>query len=151
MLRTLRTLAPIGLASLSLVTGCSFAVRSADMYRDDTSKLLASKEGEIHACYDGVVKATPGAAGKVTVKFTVEEKTGMVKDVKVDAANTTAPAPVQECLTKALVGLTLTPPDQKTGDATYAYEFTAPAGAPGAAAPGSALPGGSVNATKILR
>lgn len=127
-MNTLRNLAP--LASLALVvlgTGCSFAVRSPDMYRDDTNKVLATKNEEVKACYDTYVKAHPGAAGKVTVKFGVEEKTGKFVDVAVDKANTTAPDPVPECVTKALAGLTLTPGDQKKGDATYTYDFSAPA------------------------
>jgi len=123
MSTTLRFLAPLALVVLG--TGCSFAVRSPDMYRDDTNKLLASKNEEIKACYDAHVKAHPGAAGKVTVKFGVEEKTGKLVDITVDKANTTAPDPVPECVTKAIAGLTLTPGDQKKGDATYTYDFTA--------------------------
>jgi len=146
MLRTQRTLAallPFAALSILFTTGCSFAVRSPDMYRDDTSKVLATKNEEIKACYDGAVKAHPGAAGKVTVKFSVEVKTGKFVDIAVDKANTTAPDPIGECVTKAITGLALAPADQNKGEATFAYEFTAPAAGAPAAAP--------VNATNLLR
>ncbi len=126
MIRTIRTLAPLAAVSMLLATGCSFAVRSPDMYRDDTAKVLATKNEEIKACYDGAVKAQPGAAGKVTVKFNVERTTGKFTDVTVDKANTTAPDPLPECVTKAIAGLTLAPGDQQKGDATFAYDFTPP-------------------------
>lgn len=126
MFSTFRTLAPFAAAAVLLTTGCSFAVRSPDMYRDDTAKVLATKNEEIKSCYDGAVKATPGAGGKVTIKFNVEVKTGKFTDITVDKANTTAPDPLSECVTKAIAGLSLAPADQNKGDATFAYEFTPP-------------------------
>ena len=133
---------------LSAVTlfavGCSggFALRSPQMYADETAKVLAPKNDEIRACYDGVLKGTPGAAGKVTVKFEVveagaEKDAGKIVNVSVDKASSTAPGAVAECVTKALTGAAaLTPADQHKGQATFVYEFTAPAApAPAPAAP----------------
>ena len=114
-------------ASLAMLAGCSFAARSPDMYRDDTKAALQAKNADILACYDGVLKATPGAHGKVTINFDVETEHGTVTNVKVDAANTTAPAPVSECVTKAVTGVAINPPDQRLGQGTWVYEFNAPA------------------------
>lgn len=142
-----RTLAPFA-ALVLFGTGCSFAVRSPDMYRDDTTKALSTKNEDIKACYDGAVKSHPGAAGKVTVKFNVEEKTGKFTDIAVDKANTNAADPIPECVTKAIAGLSITPGDQKKGEASFSYEFTAPAAAAAPAAP--AAPTGP-NATHLLK
>lgn len=119
--------------SAALVTGCSFAARSPEMYRDDTKAVLETKSNDIRACYDGVLHTTPGAQGKVTVKFDVETEQGKIVNVTVDKANTTAPDPVAECVTKSINGLGLTPPDKRTGQATFTWEFSAP---PPPAAPG---------------
>jgi len=105
---TLRT-AFTSLTLLATVAGCSFAVRSPDMYRDDTAKVLASKSADIQACYDGILKSKPGTAGKATVKFNVEVKTGAFTDVAVDKANTTVPDDVAACVTTAMAGLALAP------------------------------------------
>lgn len=113
-------------ASLATLAGCSAALRSPEMYRDDTAKVLATKNDAIHACYDNVLKATPGASGKVTVKFDVETEAGKLQNIAVDKANSTAPDAVGECVTKNLEGLAISPPDGKLGQATFVYEFTAP-------------------------
>ena len=124
------------LAALALVVGgCSFYARSPDQYRDDTSNVLSSKSAELNTCYDNAVKTEPTAAGKVTVQFTVENKTGKIKDVAADPARTTAPPSLVTCVVTALNGLVLNPPDQRDGKATFEYEFARPA-APAAPAPG---------------
>jgi hypothetical protein len=132
----LASLASVGM--LAALGGCSFAVRSPDMYRDDTAKVLASKSADIQACYDGILKGKPGTAGKATVKFNVEVKTGAFTDVAVDKANTTVPDDVAACVTTAMAGLALAPADSNKGEATFVYEFTAPAAAAAPAAPAAA-------------
>jgi hypothetical protein len=130
-------------ASLLAVAGCSFAARSPEMYRDETTKALEAKNNDVRACYDGVLKGTPGAAGKVTVNFDVakdgEQGAGTVVNVRVDKANTTAPDAVSDCVTKTIAGAgPLNPPDARQGQATYVYEFAAPpTAAMGATAPKS--------------
>ena len=114
----------------SFATGCAF--RDAKMFVDDTGKVLATRNNEIKACYDGVLKGTPTAAGKVTVKFEVETEEGKLVNISVDKAGTTAPDAVADCVKKNIEGLKLSPPDKKTGDATWVYEFNA-GGAPMAA------------------
>jgi hypothetical protein len=124
-----------GLITVSaLLAGCSFAARSPDMYRDDTAAAIAKKNDEIKACYDGVLKTTPGASGKVAVKFDVETEHGTITNVTVDPTKTTAPAPVAECVTKSIAGVAISPPDARKGEATlWEMEFTAPPPAAAAA------------------
>lgn len=124
----MRSMIFVAAATLSTVTGCSFAARSPDMYRDDTQAVLATRNDAIRACYDGVLKTTPGAGGKVTVTFDVETEGGKFSNVAADAAGTTAPEPVVKCVTDNLQGLSLTPPDARLGKATFVYELSAPKG-----------------------
>jgi uncharacterized protein with FMN-binding domain len=114
------------LASTLALGACSFAARSPEMYRDDTARALATKQDEIRACYDGVLKSTPNAAGVVAVKFEVETEQGRISHVTVDKTKTTAPDPVAECVTRSIDGLTLAPPDARKGEGTWVYEFQAP-------------------------
>lgn len=127
------------MAVLVASAGCSFAARSPEMYRDDTKALLESKNAEIRACYDGILQTTPGVQGKVTVKFDVLTETGKISNVTVDPAQTTAPEPLHACVRKAIEGLAIQPADERKGEGTWSYEFTAP---PGGAAP-AAAPGKS--------
>jgi hypothetical protein len=120
------TILVVGAALLSFSTGCGVAARSPDMYRDDTKTVLEKKNEDIRACYDGVLKATPNAGGKVTVKFTVETETGKISGVTVDKAATTAPEPVAACVTKTIEGLALTPADVNKGEGTWTYDFSPP-------------------------
>lgn len=120
-------------ALLASVTGCQFYARSPEEYRDATQKVLDTKAGDIKACYDGALKNNQTLQGRVAVQFTVEAETGTVKDVKLDPAGTTAPADVSSCVTNALTGLKLDPPDKRDGIATWTYDFSAmqpPAPAP---------------------
>jgi hypothetical protein len=131
-------MAGCSLASLVVLSGCSVAARSPDMYRDDTKAVLETKNNDIRACYDGVLSGTPGVGGKVTVTFDVETEQGKLTNIAVDKANTTAPAPVADCVTKTISGLGISPPDARLGKGSFVYEFTAPAApAPAPAAPKS--------------
>lgn len=114
------------LALASMAAGCGGAIRSPEMYRDDTAKVFETKTPDMKACYDDVLKTTPGAGGTVTVKFTWSSEDGTLKDSAVDAPNSTAPAPIQQCVTKALTGLTLDPKDAKDGLGTWKFDFHAP-------------------------
>jgi uncharacterized lipoprotein len=110
--------------------GCSFIARSPDQYRDDTSNLLATKGAELNNCYDLAAKANPSAAGKVTVQFTVEKKTGKIGNVTADPARTAAPQPLIDCVLTAINGLVLNPGDQRNGSATFEYDFARPSQPP---------------------
>jgi hypothetical protein len=113
------------LALLAGATACSFAARSPEMYRDDTQKLLVTRNAQLKSCYDEALKADPKTSGTVTVKFVVAEETGKVTGLALDPAKTTAPDPLGQCVLKSLDGLTLDPPDQNEGQAIFVYEFKA--------------------------
>lgn len=102
---------------------CSFIARPPEQYRDDTQAVLDAAGGNLKACYDGVIVNDKNAKGTVTVMFSVEAETGIVKNAKVDEANSTAPAPVQDCVLQTLGGLKLDPPDARDGQATFSYQF----------------------------
>jgi uncharacterized membrane protein len=135
MKKSLISLVLVSLAALS--AGCSFAARSPEMYAADTQKVLETKTADIKKCYDDALKGKQDLAGRVTVKFTVKTETGELTSVQIDPANTTAPEPLPSCVTAALQGLKLTPPDEKEGLATFTWEFQA-AAAPAPAAPAPA-------------
>lgn len=111
--------------ALSSVAGCAY--RDAKMWTDDVQKAVQPKQPDIAACYDGVLKSNPNAAGKVAVAFEVETEEGRFTNITVDRSKTTAPEPVQECVTKNLQGLAVNPPDKRLGQGTMEFDF-----APGA-------------------
>jgi hypothetical protein len=122
-MKTLMT-AVIGAA---LLAGCGFA-RTPEAYRADTGAVLAPKNDAIRTCYDGVIAISPTAGGIVTVKFIVDVDKGIIGEVTVDKANTTAPDPVAACVVSNInVGLALNPVDANKGEGTWVYQFTPPA------------------------
>ena len=108
-----------GLAAIITGTGCGGAVRIGDAYRDDVAKTLASKDGDVKACYDNALKTNKELSGTVTVHFGIEMKTGVFKDIKTDG-----PPELGTCVSNALNGLVLNPGDANNGDATFVYQFT---------------------------
>lgn len=111
----------LGVAMLTL--GCQFHARSADDYSTETSRLLETKQAELKSCYDEILEKDAKAKGVVAVTFTVEAKTGLLKDAKLDETKTTAPKTLSECVLGAIEGLKLDPPDQREGQASWSYEF----------------------------
>ena len=114
-------------AALALyLGGCalSFVARDADGYRQATRELLASRSADIQSCYASKASADPSLRGTVVVNLQVEAETGLVVDATVDEALSTAPAPVQSCVLDSVAGLSLDPPDQRTGMATFSYDFS---------------------------
>lgn len=107
--------------SLSLLAGC--AVRDAAMYRDDTRKLLETKEPVLRQCYDAELQKDPKAGGKVIVSFTVQKDTGVLLDPKLDDLQSTPNRELRRCVMDALKGLTLDPPDERDGEATFTWDF----------------------------
>lgn len=108
-----------------LAGGCEFHARDADAYRKATRELLETRNADIKACYDKALQGDSKVAGMVVVKFKVEAETGKVMDAKVVPEQTTAPAPLGECVVKALDALVLDPPDARDGDATFQWSFEA--------------------------
>lgn len=110
--------AVLGLSSLA---GCAY--RSPEMWRDDVSKVLATKQADMKACYDGVLKTTPTAGGKVAIAFEVETEGGKIQNVTVEKAKSTAPDAVQDCVKKNVEGLVISPPDKRLGQGTAEFDF----------------------------
>jgi outer membrane biosynthesis protein TonB len=110
-------LVPIGLGG----AGC--AVRSAEMYRDDTRKLLTTKRSVLEACYDAELQTNRDAGGKVIVHFTIERDTGRVLNPEIDDLLSTPNRTLRGCVLDIMRGLTLDPPDERNGDATFTWEF----------------------------
>jgi hypothetical protein len=108
----------VGLSSL---TGCAY--RSPEMWRDDVSKVLATKQADMKACYDGVLKGSPTAGGKVAIAFEVETEGGKIQNVIVDKTKSTAPEPVHDCVKKNVEGLVISPPDKRLGQGTAEFDF----------------------------
>lgn len=129
------------LASLLAAGACAHA-RTQPVYAADTTNLLQTKNGELTACYNEALKTEPTAAGIVTVKFTVEPTSGIIKDATIDPTKTTAPESLDKCVLTAMNGLTLAPSDRNEGLATFSYEFKAnPPPPPADAVPTVATPG----------
>lgn len=119
------TLAAITLATLGFgAMGCQFIARSPEQYRDDTATLLATKSGDIKACYDGALRSNKSLQGNVKVKFLVEAESGVITNAAVDPAGTTAPQELTDCVMNSIQGLALDPADARDGDATFTWEFT---------------------------
>ena len=123
---SLRCLRAAPLLALALASGCSFAARSADGYRDDTRALLERKNPDIKACYDEKLKADPQLSGTVVLKFKVLAKSGQFAKVKVDPEGTTAPKSLTRCIVHAIEGLKLDPGDQREAEARFRWEFQLP-------------------------
>jgi hypothetical protein len=112
------------LAALGCLSACSveYHARSPEDYQKATRALLEARESDFKKCYEGVLAATPTAAGSVTVQFVVEEETGKIL-TPTSLPQSTAPEPLQQCVVNGLAGLELDPPDQRKGAATMTFDF----------------------------
>lgn len=108
-----------GLAS----SGCSFLARDTPTYERDTSTLLDTREGQLQSCYDQELARNPDMAGKLTITFTVEKKSGKITQLAWDKSRTTVSETLATCVVSALDGLALAEPDQRDGVATFSYTF----------------------------
>jgi hypothetical protein len=112
------------LALLAGATACAGMVRDTAQYRDDTQKLLATRNAQLKTCYDEQLKADEKVGGTVTVHFMVEKETGKIVNPTLDQAGTNAPPALGQCVVRALDGLMLVPPDNgNDGLATFVFEF----------------------------
>lgn len=106
-------------------SGCSFHARDAESYRKITREVLETRNGDIKSCYDKALEKDPKAEGKVVVKLTVEKDTGVIKDVKLDKEASKGDKELRQCVTDALTGLKIDPPDAREGQATFTWKFKA--------------------------
>jgi hypothetical protein len=117
----MKNLLPL-IAVLGLSSACQIYARSPEEYRTETRKVLETRSEQVKSCYDTVLKNDANAAGTVVVHFTVKEETGAITAAEV-MPESTAPAELGQCIVQALEGLTLDPPDEREGDATFVWEF----------------------------
>jgi len=109
--------------ALAATMGCSFYARGPEDYRKATRELLDGKNKSIESCYKRQLKDDEKARGKVVASFQVEAKTGNIVKAKIVDKKTTAGKELQQCVLSALEGLKLSPPDQRTGKATFEWDF----------------------------
>jgi hypothetical protein len=112
-------------------SACTYIARDTPTYERDTSALLDSRDQAMQACYDAELKRNPNLAGKLTVKFTVEKRTGKIIQLDWDRNRSTVTDTLATCVTSALYGLTLDEADRRDGHATYTYAFRVIQAAPG--------------------
>jgi len=112
-----------GVALAASLQACSFSARKPEDYRQVTQDLLATRADQLRTCYDAALVANASAGGIVVVSFKVEADSGKLTSPSVDAARTTAPEVLQQCVTGALDGLAIDPPDAREGSATFSWEF----------------------------
>ncbi|MFV8753971.1 AgmX/PglI C-terminal domain-containing protein [Nannocystaceae bacterium ST9] len=103
--------------------GCALMARDTPTYESDTSALLDSRADELQACYDKQLAFNPQLAGKLTITFTVEKKSGKVTQLSWDKNRTSVSEGLATCVVGALEGLELDPVDQRDGVATFTYTF----------------------------
>ncbi len=115
---------PVLLGALALLSGCSFFARGPNDYRAAVRKVLDTRNAQIESCYRQALNADPAAAGRVVVKFDVEPKTGNFAKPAIVEQETSANDAVKNCVVTSLDGLALAPPDQRKGEATFAWEFS---------------------------
>jgi len=104
--------------------GCSYAARDTASYRSDTSALLDTRANEVEACYAAELERNPSlVVGKLTLTFTVAKKSGKLIPPSWDRNRTTVSESLATCVVTALIGLELTEPDLRDGEATFVYQF----------------------------
>jgi len=111
------------LALVTVAAACGGTKRSPEMYRNDTQRVLETRSGQIQSCYDQALAQDATMAGKLTVKFVVEKKTGTFVKASIDPTQSNASEPLVNCVMTALQGLRLEPADRNEGQASFVYEF----------------------------
>lgn len=126
---------PASLSAMCLLSlsACSFAARSGDIYREDTRRLLDTRTPQLQQCYEAVRESEKSADGQVTAKFIVAADTGAVQGAEIVDSQTSAPPSLQQCVLTSLQGLQLIPGDQREGQATFTWNFSAAAATSAAA------------------
>ncbi len=108
----------------SALLGCSFYARGPDDYRTAVRGMLETKRPDVEACYKNSYQADQSAQGRVIAKFDVEAKSGKVVNTTIVPDGTTANDALKQCVMSSLQGLTLAPPDQRKGEATFTWDFS---------------------------
>jgi hypothetical protein len=120
---TLRIHQVVAAAALASVAACAGPSRTVAAYRTDTASLLDSRGPELKRCYEAALATDTQLAGTVTIQFTVQSESGVIKNPTIDPTRSTATPALGACVIQAIDGLVLSPPDRNEGRATYVYEF----------------------------
>jgi len=116
-----RALPKLGLcACLVAASGCT--LRDLDTYQRDVRQLLEVRKPIVQACYDAELQLQP-AGGRVVVDFKIERATGRILEPRVDPARSSADRTLRGCVLESLRGLSLRPPEERDGEATFIWEF----------------------------
>jgi hypothetical protein len=116
-------LTTLAFATMLSSSACSFLARDTPTYERDTSSLLDTRSGQLQTCYDQEIARNPDMAGKLTITFMVEKKTGKITQLSWDKNRTTVNETLASCVITALDGLELAEPDARDGQATFSYTF----------------------------
>lgn len=103
--------------------GCAGTKRDTQTYRTDTQKVLETRSGQLQSCYEAALKDDPQIKGLLTVRFSIENKTGAFTKLSIDPTRSSSKEPLVSCVATALAGLKLDPPDRNPGQATFVYEL----------------------------
>ena len=97
----------------------SSAKVTGSLSREDVSRVVNEHSNQLIACYEKVLIADPGLAGKITLDWTVKMD-GLVKDVRV-ASSTLSNPKVAVCVVDAVKGWKF--PKPVGGEALISYPF----------------------------
>lgn len=113
---------PALVLAVAASSACTFYARDVDTYRADTRTVLETRNAKIKECYDRALETNETVAGKTTINFIVEKKTGTMMNVQLDESST-APDDLNQCIVNSMEGLVLDPADQREGQATFTWQF----------------------------
>jgi len=131
---------------LLLTTGCVVWMREPDAYRAEIVERVETRDETVQACYDALLvrrqseieaeeRASQGPyadigpvvsarvnelQGNVVATVTVGADTGKMT-MAVDAAGTSAPPEVAQCVLDSMDALSIAPPDKREGTVTLAF------------------------------
>ncbi|MFO0664159.1 MAG: hypothetical protein U0174_09410 [Polyangiaceae bacterium] len=143
----------------SLLFACGGG-RPPEVYQSDITKLIATTNDKVQACYRDALKENPSIAGDLTVLFwaggrETKLRTVVDRDIEMKFGNlgivkskTTVPLSLGKCVTAIIDKLELTPADPKRAEVAWTWHFSpnqAPMSGP-AVAPSAALPSTSASA-----
>ncbi len=91
---------------------------------DEIRRVVMSHMGQIRACYESALDASPGLKGSVTVSWHITGG-GTVSRSSV-ASSTLGNGRVEGCITRVVKGWTFKNPDAVEADASWGFQFTPP-------------------------
>lgn len=142
-MKRLTALAPIARITLVLLAACG-SNRTPEAYKTDVTKLMATKNDQVEACYRDALKENPSIRGDVTFRFwvnyagKVHTEEARKFDLGIVKNKTTVPDYLANCVEKAVRNLELSPAPDKMAEVLWTWHFApneAPAAGPVATHP----------------